>query len=98
MLASHAVNLEYATLHVPELATALVASLTWIIRTSNYQYHYILILTEVRRRGGHLLVAVDSKNRLLARLACLREIHQAVKAGMPMEANFISMQEALVGG
>lgn len=53
-----------------------------------------LVGEQVRRRGGHLLVAVDSKNRLLARLACLREIHQAVKAGMPMEANFISMQEA----
>jgi len=53
-----------------------------------------LVGEQVRRRGGHLLVAVDSKSRLLSRLACLREIYQAVQAGMPMEANFISMQEA----
>jgi len=53
-----------------------------------------LVAEQIRRRGGRVLVAADSKNRLLGRLACLREIHQAITNGMPMEATFIAIQEA----
>lgn len=53
-----------------------------------------LVAEQIRRRGGCVLVCVDSKTRVLGRLACLREIRKAILDKMPMEASFISLQEA----
>merc|ERR1719277_121633 len=53
-----------------------------------------LVAEQIRRRGGRVLVAVDSKSRVMGRLACLREIHEALRNGLPMEATFIAIQEA----
>jgi len=52
-----------------------------------------LVAEQISRRGGRVLVAVDSKMRVLSRLACLCEIRQSILDGLVMEANFISIQE-----
>jgi len=53
-----------------------------------------LVAEQVRRRGGRVLVAVDSKSQVLGRLACLQEIRKALLDRVPMEAGFIYIQEA----
>mmetsp|Transcript_85646 Transcript_85646/g.223190 ORF Transcript_85646/g.223190 Transcript_85646/m.223190 type:complete len:443 (+) Transcript_85646:91-1419(+) len=53
-----------------------------------------LVAEQIRRRGGHVLVCIDSKARVLQRLACLMEIRKALMDGMPMVSSFISIQEA----
>lgn len=52
-----------------------------------------LVAEQVRRRGGKVLVAVDSKSQVLGRLACLCEIRKALLDRTPMEAGFIYIQE-----